>query len=202
MNVLKLIGLAATLFCLSSNAGAVSVPPGGPVNLNVGDVLELDFADTSGTPLFPAEYVWEFTPTSSFDLVLRTYLPTASADSSEDGTIAQLRTASGAVQTSAASANCDSRFPTGGNGDCFIMRPTNSSSGGNQPGTVLFEDLIVGTTYFLEIDDINDSPSFGLIQIAAVPLPAAGMLFGSALLGAAVLRRKSIRTTLGMPGGS
>ena len=43
---------------------------------------------------------------------------------------------------------------------------------------------------------------FSSLDIAAVPIPAAGLLFGGALLGAGLLRRSRIREEVGLPQAS
>ncbi len=45
-------------------------------------------------------------------------------------------------------------------------------------------------TYYLKIDGIEGKNYIG--EIGAVPLPAAGLLFGTALLGAGVFGRKKL----------
>jgi hypothetical protein len=37
------------------------------------------------------------------------------------------------------------------------------------------------------------------LEVTEVPVPAAGVLFGSALLGAAALRRRKLQQKLGLP---
>lgn len=61
------------------------------------------------------------------------------------------------------------------------------------PGTSgeLFASLAAGATYYLGFQE-NGDPAAGTVtfSITAVPVPAAGLLFGSALMGAAALRRR------------
>lgn len=45
---------------------------------------------------------------------------------------------------------------------------------------------------------LGDGREF-FIQVEAVPIPAAGVLFGSALVGFGLLRRKSVQAKLGLP---
>lgn len=84
-------------------------------------------------------------------------------------------------------------------GNCFNIR-TGSQGANLNPGEVLFGVLAAGTYSFgLNFDG---NPTVGTLefQISSIPVPAAGVLFGSALLGAAVVRRRKLQKALGLPG--
>ncbi|MEM6683974.1 MAG: hypothetical protein AAF607_17195 [Pseudomonadota bacterium] len=86
---------------------------------------------------------------------------------------------------------CSNRYPTlSVNVACRRL----GSGQGSDPATsgdVLFSNLSAGTYAFLFYEGDNRSPSgtFQLV-VTSVPTPAAGVVFGSALLGAAYIRRR------------
>jgi len=86
---------------------------------------------------------------------------------------------------------CSNRFPgLSVNMNCRRLG-TGQGTDPASSGDVLFSNLAAGTYAFLfyEGDSQSESGSFELV-VTAVPTPAAGLLFGSALVGAAYLRRR------------
>ncbi|MEO0412060.1 MAG: hypothetical protein AAF221_09500 [Pseudomonadota bacterium] len=85
-------------------------------------------------------------------------------------------------------------------GDNFDSDPNSVFNDTLESGTVLFSSLEAGL-YEIAFWEGDNDPNAGTFEltVSAVPVPAAGILFGSALLGAGALRRRSIRKALGMP---
>lgn len=63
----------------------------------------------------------------------------------------------------------------------------------------LFIPLTQGDVFDIEAIGIVGAGNNFSITVTAVPVPAAGVLFGSALLGAAALRRRKLQQKLGLP---
>lgn len=63
----------------------------------------------------------------------------------------------------------------------------------------LWLPLVGGAVFDIEATGlVADGNNFS-VTVSAVPVPAAGVLFGSALLGAAALRRRKLQQKLGLP---
>lgn len=67
-----------------------------------------------------------------------------------------------------------------------------------ESGTLWFS-LINGSIFDFEVSGLVADGNTFSITVTAVPVPAAGLLFGSALLGAAALRRRKLQQKLGLP---
>lgn len=82
---------------------------------------------------------------------------------------------------------------TGGN--CYRI-----GGSGVGTGTTLYQNLAAGT-YTFSFGEGSGGPNSGILElrVSAVPVPAAGVLFGSALLGAAFARRRKLQQSLGLP---
>lgn len=62
-----------------------------------------------------------------------------------------------------------------------------------------FFSLMAGESLDLRATGLVGDANNFFVAIQAVPVPAAGVLFGSALLGAAALRRRKLQQKLGLP---
>ncbi|MEO0412061.1 MAG: hypothetical protein AAF221_09505 [Pseudomonadota bacterium] len=192
--------IAGAVFCMSSVLGAANAAtingsttlPATATSAGPGDILE-----SPATFTFPGELFWSFSTTVATKLTFSTYGDSSTSGGSLAGLYSTNTGAPPPVDIS--TQNCSGRI-TSTNLGCFVLRPEGSNANGPQPGTILFSNLAPGD-YVLEIDDQNNTPQTALIQftLSEVPIPAAGILFGSALFGAAFLRRRSIQKTLGMP---
>ena len=75
------------------------------------------------------------------------------------------------------------------------LTPLSSTLGVNESGTnVVSAFLTAGVAYILQFDQLTSNPGFSG-TISTVPVPAAGILFASALLGAGFLGRRKKKAT-------
>jgi len=87
-------------------------------------------------------------------------------------------------------AACPAGFPA----DALFCRrfgAAGSGDGAAEPGTTLFSSLTAGTYEFMFVAG-SDNPAVASfeLKLRPVPLPAAGLLFGTALIGAALTKRR------------
>jgi hypothetical protein len=68
-----------------------------------------------------------------------------------------------------------------------------------EDSAVLWFSLVKGITFDIEATGVTAAGRQFSVDVTAVPIPAAGVLFGSALLGAAALRRRKLQQKLGLP---
>jgi len=98
---------------------------------------------------------------------------------------------------SSGTLSCD-RITSIDGSNCFLARIDGPSSYA-QPGETLYNFLAPGTYTFGADFDGNPNQGVFIFKVRAVPAPAAAVLFGSALLGVAIVRRRHVRKTLGLP---
>lgn len=139
---------------------------------------------------------FRFEVDSAFRLVLTEYTGTGSsgyglrsATALSGGSVG-----AGILPDAGSSLNCSQAAGSGATCDRF------GSNDGSTPVSTLFSFLSAGVYEFAfwEGNNAPTSSNFTL-NIAEVPVPAAGVLFGSALLGAAALRRRKLQQKLGLP---
>lgn len=164
-------------------------------------------AEATTPPTDPGAAWFKFNVGSSFTLSLDEY----DAEPASVTSTFQLRNSAGVTQTVLPSVLPDAPNTPGG---ATNLNAYTNTLGGAIPGpdgtanlfgpgdqfADLFGVLAAGD-YFIGVLEGAGGPASASVQfsVSAVPIPAAGILFGSALLGAAVLRRRSIQNKLGMP---
>lgn len=189
---------AAALFSTSTHAATLlsvdSVVETQGTFTAVQDFNEIDasFTTSSGD----ASGSFRFEVDTAFNLVLRAYSEAGSsgyglrsATALTGGTVG-----AGILPDAGSSLNCSQAAGSGATCDRF------GSNAGSTPVTTLFTNLAAGIYEFAFWEGNNDPTATNFtLAVTAVPVPAAGVLFGSALLGAAALRRRKLQAKLGLP---
>jgi len=126
----------------------------------------------------------------TFDLVLLSYSGSANQASAYGltGTVNAGIVPGGA----GASFGCPNSFGLGSSNDCRLLGANPNNRNAAVPGETLFSNLAAGKYefYFFEGSNAPDSGSFQL-QVRSMPVPGAGLLFGTALIGGALIRRRT-----------
>jgi hypothetical protein len=193
MRLLKSLVAGASLLLMSFQAHAALMSPSVVAEDNAGlytitfpgNQIVFDWTQSPG-----AAFV-EFTTAVDFILSLDSYSSSSNSSSrmqlrdSAGNSLIPAVIPAGIAQATPAQLNplaaADGDVP-GGNGEGLQIN--------RQDSGVLFSFLTAGT-YYLGLQE-NGQPDDATVtfSVTAVPVPAAGLLFGSALFGAAALRRR------------
>lgn len=202
MRLLKSLIAGAGLLFISTQAHAATLDPGASIaaedaDANVYGISQVDdtFSLTWGSPAPGSVFVEFAVSGGAFNLILDTFSGASGGARlqlrNSVGEIADFSPAPSGFTTSTSSSvnslnsladglGTDAGFDTNGGG----LRAEAGATG------ALFSNLTAGT-YFLGFQNTGEPQNASAIfRIAAVPVPAAGLLFGSALMGAAALRRR------------
>ena len=201
-NALKTL-LSIPLFCVSIASQALTITP-----VVAGSSNGSQTAINGSNPSFTLDYTWSvsggedatlfttFSTEAAFNITLLDY--TGGTGNQRSGFILLEGTPDSGTPLAVSETVCTGAgfglgSGTSNNGSCDFISGTNATA--ILPGELLASNLVAGT-YTIAFFEGNASPQSGTVRfgITAVPLPAAAWLFGSALLGVGMIRRRRTAT--------